>query len=80
MARRPGPRGVLSETLTVKVSPQQIEELAVASLVLSVKPGEIVRTALDEFLRERRSALGPVVKSVRSGRSRVARRNEVARH
>ncbi len=63
MGRLAGPRGRLSEPVLLKLTPEQREELEAASFGYRVSEPEIVRRALDEFLRNRRAELKKLLKA-----------------
>ncbi|MBI3522513.1 MAG: hypothetical protein HY071_05350 [Chloroflexi bacterium] len=58
--------------MSVKLSPEQDEELAVAKLLYEKSSGEIVRIALDEFLERERPKIKPLLRGLRTARSNVA--------
>lgn len=68
MARTAGARGRLSESILVKLSPEQAMELDAAALVQGVSSPELIRTALDEFLRGLRNQIRKVIQSVEDAR------------
>lgn len=68
MSRTAGSRGRLSEAILVKLSPGQAEELEAAAMVQGVSSPELVRSALDEYLRERRPQIRKVLRSVEDAR------------
>jgi len=68
MPRPVGARGRLSESVLVKLSAQQAEEVEAAAVVEGVSSPELIRQALDEFLNRNRPNLTRVLKSIRLAR------------
>lgn len=71
MARKPGRRGPLTEPVLVKLTREQSEGLKAAALIDGVSEPELLRTALDAFLRGNRAGIQAVVRSIHKARQAV---------
>lgn len=71
MARTAGPRGLLSRNISVKVTPEQEDELTAAALAHETTTGEVIRVALDEYLRRERPRIAPLLRGLRTVRATI---------